>query len=95
MNLSRASVDVTAAALAVIGSLSIAIVQSADAAPPISPYTTSASRYWWKVPIVHTTQEIIFLAWMEAQFGEDFLEWMPDPAIAECWRQFVEYSWSA
>jgi len=43
------------------------------------------------LPVIHTTQEFIFLRWMDARFGSAWLHWMRDDEIALHWRWFVMF----
>lgn len=66
---------------------------SAHAAPPRMGYSLAYTQYWWRLPKAHTAQESFFLPLMAAEFGEDWLEWMPDPLIAAYWEMFRLYGW--
>jgi len=64
--------------------------------------TSSPAVLWWSEHSIHTTQELIFttqelifLEYMEAEFGAEWLEWMPDPLILQFWKQFCDGAWAA
>jgi len=62
------------------------------AAPPAFK-STAQTRYWWRSPTIFTAQELLFLSWMSASFGDDWLQWMPDEVIEVFWSQFQQACW--
>jgi hypothetical protein len=48
-------------------------------------------RPWWRFPVIHTTQELIFLRWMDHRYGAGWLRFMTDEQILREWRWFVYF----